>query len=184
MKKLLAGLAMVVTAGLAVTGPATAAFGATGAGGATAATLGDCLAAHHVCVAWDARSSLSESQQDQLERQIGSDPIYVVVAASGTSGGYNAAMDQIIGDLNSHNQFAVGFWDVRTNHFGAELRPLGFVEGAGEVLFVGVAQVLIGEGSRRAEYAAAVNSIAHGERAIRIERIRHADQQADIFGEL
>ena len=69
-------------------------------------------------MASDARSALSVSQQDQLEQQIGSEPIYIVVAASG-SNGYDAAMDQLINDLSSHEQFVVGFYDVRTDHFGA-----------------------------------------------------------------
>jgi uncharacterized protein YneF (UPF0154 family) len=121
--------ATLVTAGLLtgpVTGLASAAGGAGAAGGVAAArasSLGDCLGAHHVCVAADARKSLSQSAQDKLEQQIGSDPIYIVVAASGTSG-YNAAMDQIISDLSSHDQFAVGFWDVRLDHFGADNQGL------------------------------------------------------------
>src|SRR5215467_15308578 len=61
---------------------------------AKAATLTDCLAKNHVCVASDGRSLISDSQQAQLERQIGNDSIYLVVAASGASG-YNAAMGQI-----------------------------------------------------------------------------------------
>ena len=76
-----------------------------------------------MCVAADARKALSAGAQDKLEQQIGSDPIGIVVAASGNSG-YNAAMDQIISDLSSHDQFAVGFWDVRLDHFGADNQGL------------------------------------------------------------
>ena len=109
MRRILGVLAAVLTvAGLSVTS----------ASAASADTLGSCLASHSVCVASDARSALSVSQQDQLEQQIGSEPIYIVVAASGTSG-YDTAMDQLINDLSSHQQFVVGFYDVRTDHFGA-----------------------------------------------------------------
>src|SRR5215469_5914168 len=85
---------------------------------AGASTLTDCLARQHVCVASDGRSLVSESQEAQLEKQIGGDDIYLVVAASG-SAGYNAAMDQIISALNGHGQFTVGFLDTRQKHFGA-----------------------------------------------------------------
>lgn len=115
------GLATVLTvAGLSVTaaGAATVSGTAGVSSAASADTLGSCLAGHSVCVATDARSALSVSQQDQLEQQIGSEPIYIVVAASGASG-YNTAMDQLINDLSSHQQFVVGFYDVRTDHFGA-----------------------------------------------------------------
>ncbi len=132
MKRILTMLAAVLAmAGLAVgglsvaaanaastAGAAGAVYAAAAARGASADSLSSCLAQHSVCVASDARSALSQSQQDQLEQQIGSEPIYVVAAASG-SGGYNAAMDQIISDLSSHDQFVVGFYDVRLNHFGA-----------------------------------------------------------------
>ena len=111
MKRILTILATVLTvAGLAVAGLA-----GTAASAASASTLSDCLAQHHVCVASDARSALPVKEQDQLEQQIGSDPIYIVAAASGTSG-YNSAMDQLISDLGSHQQFVVGFWDVRSDH--------------------------------------------------------------------
>jgi len=59
-----------------------AAIGLSGAP-AGASTLSDCLAQHHVCVNPEGRSLVSPSQQAQLERQIGQDPIYLVVAASG-----------------------------------------------------------------------------------------------------
>jgi hypothetical protein len=124
VRRILTMLATVLTvAGLSVTAAGAATVSgvsgaATVSGAASADTLGSCLAGHSVCVAADARSALSVSQQDQLEQQIGSEPIYIVVAASGTSG-YNAAMDQLINDLSGHQQFVVGFYDVRTDHFGA-----------------------------------------------------------------
>ena len=86
---------------------------------AGASTLGDCLAHHHVCVTSEGRSVISQSQQAQLEQQIGQDDIYLVVAASGASG-YDAAMRQIISVLSAqHKQFVVGFLDSRLKHFGA-----------------------------------------------------------------
>src|SRR6516165_1930776 len=85
---------------------------------AKAATLNDCLAKNHVCVASDGRSLISDTQQAQLERDIGRDDIYLVVAASGSSG-YNAAMGQIISALAAeHSQFVTGFLDTRQRHFG------------------------------------------------------------------
>jgi len=89
---------------------------------ARADTLKDCLAKHHVCVTSEGRSLISQSQQDQLERDIGNDDIYLVVAASGSSG-YNAAMRQIISTLGAEKkQFVVGFLDSRLKHFGADNR--------------------------------------------------------------
>ena len=85
---------------------------------ASASTLAQCLAQQHVCVSGSARSIVSASQENQLERQIGTDGIYVVVAPSG-SAGYNSAMRQVINDLNGHAQFTVGFLDSRLRHFGA-----------------------------------------------------------------
>jgi type II secretory pathway pseudopilin PulG len=85
---------------------------------ASASTLQDCLAQQHVCVASDGRSLVSQSQEAQLEKQIGGDDIYLVVAASGSSG-YTSSMDQIISDLNGHSQFTVGYLDTRQRHFGA-----------------------------------------------------------------
>jgi hypothetical protein len=86
---------------------------------ARAETLSDCLAKHHVCVTSEGRSLISQSQQDQLEQQIGGDDIYLVVAASGASG-YDAAMRQIISTLGAEKtQFVVGFLDSRLKHFGA-----------------------------------------------------------------
>jgi uncharacterized membrane protein YgcG len=86
---------------------------------ASASTLAQCLAQQHVCVSGSARSLVSTSQEAQLSRQIGSQPIWVVVAPSGASG-YNAAMRQIISDLNGHPDFTVGFLDSRLRHFGAD----------------------------------------------------------------
>jgi uncharacterized membrane protein YgcG len=86
---------------------------------ARADTLSDCLAKHHVCVTSEGRSLISQSQQAQLERQIGDDDIYLVVAASGPSG-YDAAMRQIISTLGAEKkEFVVGFLDSRLKHFGA-----------------------------------------------------------------
>jgi uncharacterized membrane protein YgcG len=85
---------------------------------ASGSTLAECLAARHVCAAGDGRSLVSQSQQAQLERQIGGDDIYLVVAASGPWG-YNSEMSKIISALNRHGQFAVGFLDSRLRHFGA-----------------------------------------------------------------
>ncbi len=85
---------------------------------ASASTLTDCLAQQHVCVASDGRSLISQSQEADLERQIGGDPIYLVVAAPG-SAGYDSAMNKIISALNGHPQFTVGFLDSQQKHFGA-----------------------------------------------------------------
>src|SRR5262252_7271140 len=85
---------------------------------ASASALTDCLARQHVCVASDGRSLISQGQEADLERQIGGDPIYLVVAASGSSG-YNSAMNQIISALNGHPQFTAGFLDSQHKHFGA-----------------------------------------------------------------
>jgi hypothetical protein len=91
---------------------------------ARAGTLADCLAKHHVCVTSEGRALISQSQQGQLERQIGNDDIYLVVAASGASG-YNAAMRQIIRTLDAQKQqFVVGFLDSRLKHFGAANRDV------------------------------------------------------------
>jgi uncharacterized membrane protein YgcG len=87
---------------------------------ARADTLAGCLAKHHVCVTSAGHALISQSQQDQLEQAIGNDDIYLVVAASG-SAGYDAAMRQIISALGSEKQqFAVGFLDSTTRHFGAD----------------------------------------------------------------
>jgi len=85
---------------------------------ASASTLAVCLARQHVCVTSDGRSLVPEGQQSQLERQIGGDGIYLVVAASG-SAGYDRTMNQIISTLSGHPEFTVGFLDSRLKHFGA-----------------------------------------------------------------
>jgi uncharacterized membrane protein YgcG len=85
---------------------------------ASASTLSDCLARQHVCVTGEGRSLVSEGQQSQLERQIGGDGIYLVVAPSG-SAGYRSSMNQIISALSEHPEFTVGFLDSRLKHFGA-----------------------------------------------------------------
>ncbi len=129
MRRLLGVLATVLTMGLAVAWLAPAALSATSEG---ASALSDCLAQHHVCVADDARGALALSQQDQLEKQIGGDPIYIVAAAS-ASGSYDSAMNQVISDLGRQQQFAVGFYDVRLHHFGAYNRGLLAGEDAAQV---------------------------------------------------
>ena len=130
MRRLLTVLAAVLTmTGLSTAWLTTAALSATSV---DASTLTDCLAQHHVCVADDARSALSLSQQDQLEKQIGGDPIFIVAAASG-SGSYDSAMNQIISDLGRHQQFVVGFYDVRLRHFGAYNRGLLAGDNAAQV---------------------------------------------------
>src|SRR5690349_11335691 len=106
MKRLL-GLVVAVVAALLLV-PAQASAGA----------LTDCLARQEVCVAGDGRSLISQAQQAKLERQIGGDPIYLVVAPSGSSG-YNGSMNEIIGALSGHDRFTVGFLDARLRHFGA-----------------------------------------------------------------
>jgi uncharacterized membrane protein YgcG len=85
---------------------------------ASASTLSDCLARQHVCATDDGRGLISEGQQSQLERQIGGDGIYLVVAPSG-SAGYSSSMNQIISMLSDHPEFTVGFLDSRLKHFGA-----------------------------------------------------------------
>jgi hypothetical protein len=91
---------------------------------ARSSTLGDCLAKQHVCVTGEGRGLVSQSQQAQLEREIGHDDIYLVVAASGPSG-YNAAMRQIISVLSAgKKQFVTGFLDSRLKHFGAYNRGM------------------------------------------------------------
>jgi uncharacterized membrane protein YgcG len=85
---------------------------------AGASTLSDCLARQHVCATGDGPSLISEGQQSRLERQIGGDSIYLVVAPSG-SAGYSSSMNQIISMLSEHPEFTVGFLDSRLKHFGA-----------------------------------------------------------------
>jgi len=98
----------------------------------SSSTLADCLAARHVCVAGDGRSLVSQAQQAQLERQIGGDDIYLVVAASGSSG-YNGEMSEIISALRGHGQFAVGFLDSRLRHFGGYNSGILPPHGAAEI---------------------------------------------------
>src|SRR5262245_28364173 len=98
---------------------------------ASASTLSDCLARQHVCVTGEGRSLVSEAQQAQLEKQISGDGIYLVVAPS-TPAGYGGSMNQIIGALDGHQQFTVGFLDSRQKHFGAyskEMLPPGGAAG-------------------------------------------------------
>ena len=96
---------------------------ALGAAPAGAETLDSCLAQHHVCVSDSGRQVISTAQQDQLEKQIGNEPIYLVVATSG-SAGYASAMRQLISDLGGHDEFTVGFLDVSQRHFGAYNRGM------------------------------------------------------------
>jgi preprotein translocase subunit YajC len=106
---------------------------------ASASTLPDCLAQQHVCVTSDGRSLISEGQQAQLEQQIGSDDIYLVVAASGSSG-YNTTMQQIISALSGHAHFTVGFLDSRLRHFGADNQGILPAHGAADIAATVVAQ--------------------------------------------
>src|SRR5215472_2843653 len=99
---------------------------------ASASTLVDCLAKQHVCVSSSGHALLSQAQQSTLERQIGGDDIYLVVAASGPSG-YNGAMTQIIRALNGHGQYTVGFLDSRLRHFGAYNKGMLPPHGAAEI---------------------------------------------------
>jgi preprotein translocase subunit YajC len=99
---------------------------------ASASTLTDCLAQQHVCVTGHGRSLISGSQQAQLAQQIGSADIYLVVAASGSSG-YNSAMRQIISALGGHAQFTVGFMDSRLRHFGAYNKGMLPSRGAADI---------------------------------------------------
>jgi hypothetical protein len=85
---------------------------------ASASALTDCLGKQAVCVTGDGRSLISQGQQAKLERQIGRDPIYLVVAPSGSSG-YNSSMNEIIAALGGHEKFTVGLLDTRLRHFGA-----------------------------------------------------------------
>ncbi len=118
MRRVLIILVAVVAFGLALSAGVSA-KAATETGSAKAATISDCLTSEHVCVSGDARSLVSQGQQSQLERQIGDDDIYLVVAPSESSG-YDPAMRQLISTLDAkHDQFAVGFLDSRLERFGA-----------------------------------------------------------------
>jgi len=79
--------------------------------------------ADHVYVTGSGRNLISDGQEARLERQIGSDDIYLVVAPSG-SPGYNGAMNQVVGALDEHERFTVGFMDSRLMHFGADSRGM------------------------------------------------------------
>jgi hypothetical protein len=114
-----------VLAALLLLFPAPAGAG-TQAGAGTLAgggTLAGCLAQQHVCVSGSGRALLSQSQEAQLASQIGSRPIYLVVAPSGGAG-FSAAMRQIITDLGGHPRFTVGFLDTSQRHFGAYNRGM------------------------------------------------------------
>src|SRR6185437_1430917 len=122
VRRVLIILAGVLVLALSLGLPASA---ATGTGSARTATLADCLASAHVCVSSDARSLVSQSRQSQLERQIGKDDIYLVVAPSGSSG-YDPAMRQLISTLGAkHDQFAVGF--LRSEEHTSELQSLAYL---------------------------------------------------------
>lgn len=84
----------------------------------SAGTLAECLAQQHVCVSGSGRALVSASQESQLERDIGQDQIYLVVAPSGAAS-YSQAMRQIISTLGGHQQFTVGYLDSQQRHFGA-----------------------------------------------------------------
>ena len=99
---------------------------------ASASTLTDCLAQQNVCVVGDGRGLVSAGQQAQLEQQIGSSDIYLVVAASG-SAGYSSAMNQVISELDGHPQFTVGFLDSQQRHFGAYNKGMLPPGGAAEI---------------------------------------------------
>jgi hypothetical protein len=99
---------------------------------ASASALTDCLAKQEVCVAGDGRSLISQGQQAKLERQIGGDPIYLVVAPSGSSG-YNSSMNEIISALSGHERFTVGFLDTRLRHFGAHNSGMLPAHGAADI---------------------------------------------------
>ena len=99
---------------------------------ASASTLAGCLAQQHVCVS-GSRALISPSQKSQLERDIGQDQIYLVVAPSGTSS-YNAAMRQIIATLSGqHQRFTVGYLDSQQRHFGAYSKGMLPPHGAADI---------------------------------------------------
>jgi uncharacterized membrane protein YgcG len=106
---------------------------------ASASTLSECLARQHVCATGDGPSLISEGQQSQLERQIGGDGIYLVVAPSG-SAGYSSSMNQIISMLSEHPEFTVGFLDSRLKHFGAYNKGMLPSGGAADIATQVVAQ--------------------------------------------
>lgn len=108
------------------------AAGASASTSAPASTLAGCLAQQHVCVSGTGRALISSSQQSQLERDIGQDDIYLVVAPSGAAS-YNAAMRQIIGALGGHQQFTVGYLDSQQRHFGAYSKGMLPAHGAADI---------------------------------------------------
>jgi hypothetical protein len=111
MRRLLAVMICSILLGLALTGGNVAP--------ARASTLPQCLASQHVCVSAEGRALITASQQAELQQQIGSADIYLVVAAAG-GGGYDGAMQQLISILGGRqNQFVVGFLDTGRRHFGA-----------------------------------------------------------------
>jgi len=99
---------------------------------ASAETLTSCLAKQHVCVSGEGRSLISRGQEARLERQIGGDDIYLVVAASGKAG-YDSAMNKIITALGGHKQFTVGFLDTQRSHFGAYGKGMLPAHGAADI---------------------------------------------------
>jgi hypothetical protein len=105
---------------------------------AMASTLTDCLA-DHVCVTGSGSGLISDPQQARLERQIGGDDIYLLVAPSGSSG-YDSAMNQVVGDLGGHAQFTVGFLDSRLMHFGADSRGMLPSRAAADIATTAVAE--------------------------------------------
>ena len=102
-------------------------------GAASASTLPQCLSQHHVCIAGSGHNVISGSEQASLERRIGDDDIYLVIAPSGTAG-YDRAMRQIIADLNGRSQFTVGFLDSgQARHFGAYSKGMLPANGAADI---------------------------------------------------
>jgi uncharacterized membrane protein YgcG len=99
---------------------------------ASAETLTSCLDRQHVCVSGEGRSLISRSQEAFLERRIGGDDIYLVVAASG-SAGYGGAMNKIISALDGHKKFTVGFLDIQQSHFGAYSKGMLPAHGAADI---------------------------------------------------
>jgi uncharacterized membrane protein YgcG len=106
---------------------------------ASAGSLPDCLAHQHVCVSGHGRALISQGQEAQLQHEIGDDDIYLVVAASGKAG-YTSAMDQIIGALNGHRRFTVGFLDTRPREFGAYSQGMLPAHGAQRIATAAVTQ--------------------------------------------
>ena len=132
MRRLLAVVTGSVLLGLALAGGSAIP--------ARASTVSQCLAEQHVCVSADGRAIVTTSQQTQLEQQIGRADIYLVVAAAG-SGGYDAAMQQLISSLSaSHSQYVVGFLDSGQRHFGAASQGVLASGGAASIASTVVSQ--------------------------------------------